>query len=195
MDKRLRYEQLIAGKLESLPIPDMEDAIWARVKAQLDIDLPGDEGGAGTGSPTVPPMVGWGLTIVILSLITAFFIYKNKPAATNLPDQTTPAQQTITPAQEVKPPPLKGDKPSVTTTTTESASLPEPTVRQQDSMQAQDVVNSFTKAVDSVMKDISSPVVAANKVKDTIPAVKKKGKGVSGLKDEDYKIVPRKDNE
>ena len=47
MDQRLPYEQLIGAKLQSLSIPDMEDMIWARVKAQLDIDMPTDDGDGG----------------------------------------------------------------------------------------------------------------------------------------------------
>ena len=47
MDERLKYEQLIGEKLHNLPIPDMQDTIWARVKAQLDIDLPTDDGDGG----------------------------------------------------------------------------------------------------------------------------------------------------
>jgi hypothetical protein len=100
MDQRLRYEQLISEKLESLPIPDMADAIWARIEAQLDIDLPTDEGGGTTpDAPSGPGMMGWGLSVVIIALITAFLINKNKPdlkdSNTKLPatqnEQTTPA--------------------------------------------------------------------------------------------------------
>ena len=65
MDQRLPYEQLIGAKLQGLSIPDMEDMIWARVKAQLDIDMPtddGDGGDDGPQSPTAPAPILWGLT-------------------------------------------------------------------------------------------------------------------------------------
>ena len=40
MDQRLQYEELIAGKLQQLPVPDMQDQIWERIKFQLDLDMP-----------------------------------------------------------------------------------------------------------------------------------------------------------
>ena len=51
MNNKQAYEITITSKLEALPLPDMEDAIWSRIEAQLDIDLPTDDGGGGTSAP------------------------------------------------------------------------------------------------------------------------------------------------
>src|SRR5688572_5760066 len=109
MDQPLPYEQLISTKLQGLAIPDMEDMIWARVKAQLDIDMPtddGDDGDDGPQSPTAPRPISWSLSVVIIALIAAFLFFKNKPTTTDnntaLPIITQPAAQ---PSNEATGPP------------------------------------------------------------------------------------------
>jgi hypothetical protein len=194
MDQRLKYEQLIAGKLESLPFPDMEDAIWARVKAQLDIDLPpGDDEGGAPQSPTGPGIVGWGLSIVIIALVTAFFINKN-PKAKELKNITAPTEQIILPAEQTKGPP--GTATSLPSGSRPVKNLPGSPLIQNtvDSVQQQDITIILPNAIDS-SKGNPAPPVTLNVPTDSIPSVKKKGKGISGMKDEDYKIVPKKDNE
>ena len=58
MNERKAYEQTIKGKLEAIPLPDMEDAIWARIETQLDIDMPTDDGGGNAPSPNNPSGFG-----------------------------------------------------------------------------------------------------------------------------------------
>ena len=45
MKEKRAYEHIISGKLEALPVPDMEDIIWARIETRLDTDMPTDDGG------------------------------------------------------------------------------------------------------------------------------------------------------
>ena len=47
MRNKETYELTITSKLEALPLPNLEDAIWSRIEAQLDIDLPTDDGDGG----------------------------------------------------------------------------------------------------------------------------------------------------
>ena len=50
--------QLIAEKLDALPVPDLADLIWAKIEAQLDIDLPPDTGNDDPGPAPAPKPVG-----------------------------------------------------------------------------------------------------------------------------------------
>ena len=103
MDHKQAYEQIIAGKLNALPLPDMADAIWSRIETQLDIDLPEDDGG---GNNPAPPSGGsWlgraGLFVFIAAFVTIFLIYKNnkKTEALPQPGQTTQAAPMPTPSK------------------------------------------------------------------------------------------------
>jgi hypothetical protein len=109
MNERLKYEQLIGGKLQGLPVPDMADAIWSRIEAQLDIDLPTDDGGG--GSPLTPPsgptIIGWGLSVFIIAVVTAFFLFKNKPEKNINSKQLPGIEQTVSPKTQNNSPPLQ----------------------------------------------------------------------------------------
>jgi hypothetical protein len=128
MDERLRYEQLIGGKLESLPLPDMQDAIWQTIKAQLDIDLPSDddEGGPHSPGPSDPGLVGWGLSILLVALVTTFFLVKNKPNPIDKTLSPTPAQQTVTPSQQNNSPPPDNNTKTTGSPAITNANIPAP---------------------------------------------------------------------
>ena len=199
MDQRLQYEQLMSEKLQGLSIPDMEDMIWARIKAQLDIEMPTDEeddGGDDNGpqSPVSPKPLSWGLSIIIVALIAAFLLFKNKQTSKennpSLPVITQPANQ---PSNQPTGPPADS---KITTTT---PLMPQLTVRPGDrsidtATMQRDLNLPVGIAVDSAGSDkpdsmfTQAPPPAINI--DTIPT-KKKPKGVSGIKEDDYRIVPK----
>ena len=198
MDQRLQYEQLIGAKLEGLSIPNMQDMIWARVKAQLDIDMPSDDndgGGNGPQSPIIKGPLRWGLSIVIVAVITAFFFFKNKPSLNennpSLPITTQPINE---PANQPTGPPGKAndivdEAPLIPQVTNTPAAKPVDTSTLQRDLNA-----PFTAAFDSIktIKPDSNFIRAQPPpiINDTLPP-KKKGKGVSGLKDDDYRLVPK----
>lgn len=197
MNERLPFEQLIGQKLQSLPVPDMQDAIWARVKAQLDIDLPSDDGDGGDAppSPPGPGLIGWGLSVVIIALVTTLFLLQNKPQTKDTIDTNTTTEQFLPPAEQSTGPP----QPSTNTKLKTTAPAPSgeaavtPAV-ETDSVAQQDVGLVLPGAADSVHTNLPPPSVSFVPPKtDTLPPVKK-GRGVKGLKDEDYRIVPKKDN-
>ena len=196
MNERLKYEQLISGKLESLPVPDMQDQIWARVKAQLDIDLPTDDGDGGSNpqSPSGPGIIGWGLSILIIALVTTFFIYKNNQRTKDNTDRSTTTEQTIQPSEQATDPPVQDDEGIKKTTPVNTGSNISIPVGTKDSVAQQDLGAVIPDTKDSVQKKIPEQALSFSPSKtDTIPP-KKKGKGLSGLKDNDYRIVPKKDN-
>lgn len=196
MDERLKYEQLISGKLQSLPIPDMQDAIWARVKAQLDIDLPTDDndGGNAPQFPSGPRIIGWGLSIVIIALITTFFILKNKSKTKNTNNNSTTTEQVSSPAVQNNGPPLR-DNSTIKRTSTPLSTGGDNSVQviTNDSAAQQDLGIVDPVRNDTVQTNFPPPLVTAPPPKaDTIAGVKK-GRGMK-VNDSDYRIVPKNKN-
>jgi hypothetical protein len=195
MEHRPAYEQLISGKLELLPVPDMADAIWARIERQLDIDLPTDGGNNGPvpTKPSGPGALGWGLSIFVVALITAFLLYKKepqtgKPANQNLPAATEQIQQ---PAQNTTAPPLPGRTTGTTNTEVRKEPANQPLNPAPDSIVQQPVVSAPLHAPDSVKTLPAEPLVKAPTAADSVQTSRKK-RGVSGITDADYRIVPTK---
>ena len=193
MDQRLRYEPLIGGKLQSLPVPDMADAIWARVEKQLDIDLPTDGGNDinPPQAPSGPGIIGWGLSIVVIALITIFLLTKRDqkinepqiPLTTTTPKVEAPQNGTGPPNEKVVIGKENNQVPA--------AGITAPVSIQEDSFLNVPVTAVVPNFLDSVSTK-PEQVVVVPAVKDSIPVKKKKG--VSGLGDGDYRVVPKKDN-
>jgi len=83
MRNKETYELTITSKLEALPLPNLEDAIWSRIEAQLDIDLPSDDGDGGTTPTPGSPSGSWwlkgtGLFILAVAIISFFTLTKSK---------------------------------------------------------------------------------------------------------------------
>ncbi|HWI93625.1 MAG TPA: hypothetical protein VNT20_20230 [Flavisolibacter sp.] len=197
MDERLRYEQLIGGKLQSLPVPDMQDAIWARIKTQLDLDIPTDDGDDGNTppSPTAPRIIGWGLSILIIALVTTYFLTKNKPSAKNNSVQPTIIEQTVSPNTQNNSPPLQKqntiDKTTAPVSTGANNSFND---IGNDSLAQYNPVTNVELTDDSVRTNFPSPSVTLSSLQlpDTSSIIKKKGRGMTGLSDSSYRIVPKK---
>jgi hypothetical protein len=191
MNDKTTYEITITEKLQQLPLPNLEDAIWARVKAQLDLDLPTDDGG--NGGPDAPAGSGstWGagVFLFVAAIVAVFLLHKNEtqqpsPAAPvqNSTTISSPAQQpaadstqtrrgvSTSPAQTIRP----GDQPvsAALSPPGDSVSIaPLPVLPSVDSQQRTTLV-------------LPPPILA-----DTTRP-KPKTKGVRGLTDADYRIVP-----
>lgn len=78
MSLKQPYEIIIADKLQQLPVPDMADAIWARIELELDASAnedanepakPAHPNGKGVATKTIA-IIGGGL----LALVVLFFI-------------------------------------------------------------------------------------------------------------------------
>lgn len=196
MEERLKYEQLIGEKLQSLPIPNMQDAIWARIKAELDIDLPTDDndGGNSPQSPSGPRIIGWALSVVIIALVTAFFLFKNKPKTQDAKDNSTTTERISSPAVQNNGPPLPNNNTVERTNTPFSTggdnSVP---VISNDSATQQDFGIVDPVRNDSVQTNFPPPLVTVPPPKaDTMVQVKK-GRGMP-INDSDYRIIPKNKN-
>ena len=187
MNEQPLYEQTIAARLEQLPVPDLADAIWLRIKDQLDLDLPEGDPPPSPPAPPRPRSTGWkgfGLLAVVAAIVLVYLFNKqnkHSPVPSNFQDTTihnnpSPAQPNVLPL------PRKGRQPATMPATT----------KPRDSTQAP--ASNHTVPASSPVDTLLPPpplAPAANPptpVKDSIPAKKKKG--VQGITDSDYKIIP-----
>ncbi len=192
MNERKVYEQTIKSKLEAIPLPDMEDAIWARIETQLDIDMPSDNSGGDAPSPNNPSGFGWiggaGIIIFVVALIT-IFINKNK---TNTEPTPTPTEISIAPRDTVTPSvtPItnREDDPIVVKPSNRLGVLPIDT----GNGSTPNLVSPFVAPVVNDTTPTVSGVPVPNIPLPDTTAPKKKGRGVQGINDNDYRIVPAK---
>lgn len=196
MDQRLRYEQTISSKLDALPLPDMADAIWSRIETQLDIDMPSDDGPSGSNGPQSPLpriIVGGSAFVIIIAFISIFLLPKNKNQnQQQLPNAISPGlsiEQTIKPPGEQRKnieSPLNQVKQQdntlpVVMNNLSDSSLVMPSIIPPDS----------NKVTNNAL--VQNPLPLPPKIIDSVQQGKKK-RGVSGISDNDYRIVPRKDS-
>jgi hypothetical protein len=196
VNERLKYEQTISSKLGALPLPDMADAIWSRIETQLDIDMPTDDGGGNNSGPDSPMpriIIGGSVFIIIIAFIAFFLNPKNnkqeQPQIQNTTSPSTPAEQVVKPPGEKKSNnagPLNDPK-------QQNNSLPVVFDNATDST----VADPFFGLTDSNRVQpnltVQNPLPDLPKTVDSVQQGKKK-RGVSGITDNDYRIVPKKDS-
>jgi hypothetical protein len=197
MDNRLQYEQLISSKLESLPIPDMQDMIWSRIEAQLDIDMPSDGDGGVNNTPQTPPTVGgpliWSLSLGIIAIATTFLIYKNhnqkKETDITIPVKEQPIKKSPDTPKDVLLKDVEDGNKKNSLENIESGRVEPPA----ESYINKDLVTPLKPDKDSVNTNKQYPINSLSKplINTDSTNFKKKKKGVSGIKDSDYIIVPK----
>jgi len=189
MNEQPLYEQQIASKLEQLPVPDMADAIWMRIKDQLDADMP--TGGHTPPPPPRPRSAGRGkgiFGIIVASIVLIYLITPKKQSHIPAPDRV-PADSTsfFTPSTIQQP----GSQPAVK----RKESIRSTPEQQHDTVSPVQPPMLPPVQQDSILltPPVLSPPVIPPMVPvktDTVPA-KKKPRGVKGISDSDYKIVPK----
>ena len=197
MKNKETYEVTLTSKLDALPLPNLEEAIWSRIEAQLDIDMPTDDGGGNTPAPNSPLNFGWlggaGMFCIVAVLVSLFMITQSKdkgPSSTTTTLQEASQRQADSVASES--PPLQGPQarrpnsisPSIATNDSNDVITP---------LDSNTTFNfSFPSLKnDSVQTQISPPVAIVPQ-KDSVPP--KRQRGVRGITDSDYRIVPKKDS-
>lgn len=186
MSQPTTYEQLIAQKLQELEVPDQANSIWATIEQHLNIEMPVNGPGSGGGS-TNP---GWwlgggsgGLLTIFVAAVTYIVISKQKlerdrnlndaPASIQYKQPAKPNQDTAkntVPLQEI----LKNRPPAKSEEQIQEAIAP-----------TSDSVN-----IAPAPRDVVHPPVQPIQ-KDTVITTKKT-RGVRGISDADYRIVPDK---
>lgn len=193
-----KYELLIAERLQALPVPDLADSIWTRIENQLDIDMPTDDGPVpgGGGTPIVPRLT-WAAAIFLIAMIAVYMVKRNEPAITPKSNKRVeqPSQQSVAPVisdptfttPSNNPPTItKGEIPRTVTPVVHdsiafppASILPEPITGEAVSPQ--------------IVRPDSVEITRAPIVNPDTSAGRKK-RGVPGIKDSDYRIVPKKGN-
>jgi len=188
------YEQLIAQKLEQAPVPDMADAIWARITIQLDEDSTGDDNNNTPPSDPKTPatlllkQISW----VVLFAITIMIITRNwnrvknnpAPQPVVLPVQTAPS---VPGPQDKKALPVIQQQSRSGSSTTSPGSIdsvhPQPFTRLPGAVTISNL-DSLQKTTPGVKSPFLTPRLTIDSL---LPPTHK---GVKGIVDDDYRIVP-----
>lgn len=207
MNKKTTYETLIGEKLTQLPVPDMADAIWAKIELELDA-APGTDGGdQPISSQQLPASMmtaatKTGLIILTVAAIALLIILYTKNKRKNPADvkaipatiqengkkpvtdsvvsiiSNTPGTGTVAPFQPL--PQKTGDVPP---------SLINPVFN--DSVFNEPQKNNRSDSAISINKP---PLLIKPDSMAAIPPPPKKSRGVKGIEDSDYKISSKKDS-
>ncbi|MGO4288989.1 hypothetical protein [Chitinophaga sp. RAB17] len=189
------YENLIAAKLDQIPVPDMADSIWNSIEMQLD---------AVPDAPAEKPSLkykgkGWyGFAAIVVVTTLLFWYYHHKNHA---PENITPLKSS--PATE-KPSPVT-DSNTLINNIEEKNTRPAPVNIKKEKSLPNDTLN-ISISTDSVSTQKAAPIkidsLALPNTKDpvrvfdtvyTIPT-RKKHKGVKGITQDDYRLDVNKDS-
>ncbi|MBB1283739.1 hypothetical protein HRH25_05070 [Flavisolibacter sp. BT320] len=193
MNKKTTYEMTIADKLQLLPLPDMEDAIWARIKTQLDRDLPEDDGG-GSNTPKAPSG-GWmwraGLLAFVAAFLTVYLLAKKSETPASPQTIQQPVNTNSTPLAPSTPPPLlrttnsQNGPPSVPQ---EGTTVLVPSEANKDSVLSLPLAEQLLSDTQAGVTALAPPPL----LQDSVLKPKPKSRGVKDISDADYRIVPTK---
>jgi hypothetical protein len=202
------YEQLLADKVQQVPVPDMADAIWATIEQELDKGTPDDDGDdppsspKGGGSPA-PRLFSYfaGTIIIGAALFTYVLTDTKKETTTNTPSPG----QTIAPKNTQQN--IVTDSNNVSPVRNKPASVLYDPVAQTDSNVISNPFQPSISFIDSLLNQQVSRVPSDSAENKTIPlvtlpfkpdsiaidkGVPKKPRGVKGITDDDYKIRTEK---
>lgn len=188
MNNQMTYEITIKKKLENIPVPDLSEMIWARIENELDAD-PGDGTDNNPPSPSSPAggiMLGGTALLFIIALIIYFL---NKPNNTPQIDKV----QTTIPVQNNHPNLHDANvnvQPTITSTNKKQENIAGTQEPLKIPVTSQSIINDSMPMPD-VVRGNEIPLTLPKSM-DTIPP--KKTRGVSGITNDDYKIVPKKDS-
>jgi len=197
MNQKATYEITITGKLGQLPLPDLKDAIWSRIEDQLDIDMPEDDG-SGPDAPTSPDwmnLLGKMSPYAVIVAFVSLLLIQNKEPENNQILQTPP--DINTPAVNQTTTPIVKDQENKINSTIYSGGPADVNTSSPPRTHAGSTVipdnNMAQKADDTITtQPAPPPLVQTNALPMQTDSVQKKKRGVSGITDNDYRIVPQK---
>lgn len=183
MNRTTPYEDLMAAKLDQIPVPDMSDSIWASIEMQLD-EVPPAPGNKSSGSNAGHAWYGVITLAVTVTLCWWFYSHK-KPL----------------PKIEIVPPTKTEVKmaPRDSAVVIKTISKPLPVILKADTIKAMINIEAVPEKEEE-QKEIPVPVDSAALIHEkTAPVeidtpVKKKPKGVKGITKDDYRLSVKKDS-
>ena len=196
MNEYTQYDLIMAEKLQTLPVPDLADAIWVRIERQLDIDMPAT--GDGDDPPAPPAGSGWMGGVLLSAVAGAFvlaFLWMKKEDSKAVPQPLpVPAGQ-----EEMLPVPQPAD-PAKQPAGKNAVFRPpgSPMVSPPDSAASQGQPADEQVALPVNRQPGQGPVVSDTVqpqiIQDTVVTRPKPRRGVTGISRDDYRIVPKKDS-
>lgn len=179
MNQPTAYEQLIAQKLQELAVPEQADAIWATIEHQLNIEMPGGDPGPGGGSHGNWWMGGGSLLTFFVAVITYISI-SNQHFDNQRHPREQPAGQHAKPVKKDRKQPSENDR---------TEKLPAKTFPPRTGS-APHREPADTDTVPAAKKpEITAEPAMLPQPGDTI-APPRKPRGVRGISDADYRLVP-----
>jgi len=185
MSQPTTYEQLIAQKLQELPVPDQADAIWATIEHQLNIEMPNGPSSGSGGLNNSNWWMGGTLFILLTAIIIYFFIAKENPRINkSLKDK---------PAVFKQEQPLE-NKPdtAILIVTPADAKIPEGKSSPEiDAPEIQEVGKNPVNEVEGIppLQNIPNGPELRTRPADTV-VTRKRPRGVKGITDADYRLTP-----
>jgi len=188
MSQPTTYEQLIAQKLQELAVPDQADAIWATIEHQLNIEMPANgSGSGGAGNP------GWwigGGSLFTLFIATITYIITSR-------------QHPETERRVIdKPAVIRHEQPVIKADTSRHVILPIEPTKNKPADVSVPAEPTQTEAGQPAATEIPA-IPPVQKLTETSPVplppadtvtAKKKSRGLKGITDADYRIVPSSKN-
>jgi hypothetical protein len=204
VNQLLPYEQKIADKFSHAAIPDMADEIWANIDAELGSDTPGDDGGGNNPVSSSPSGTGLAtgfkfLIVAVVTIAVLFIVRKrnaNKVKKKDIPvapaiEKNITKDSTVVVDSFSETPAKSGNKEAKTITA-------KPIVK--DSLTKQvmpfnpslvkDRQDSIATLPPVIIPPENNPTILKRDEQPIVPV--KKGKGAKGIKDADYKIIPKR---
>lgn len=195
MNKTTSYEKLIAAKLNEIPVPDMSDAIWSGIEAQLNEVVPSSH------EARMPKFKGKGLLVSAGACVTAtvmifYFAYRHQPKKISTEKPLPPVQNTVTVTDTL----LSADSVKKVFFPTRPNKVNKDTILLREILQHPTTGDSATASPppsehrDSshIVSFLPDPIIDSGD--QSPPPIRiKKPKGVKGITDEDYKISTKRD--
>ncbi|MBN8699632.1 MAG: hypothetical protein J0L54_08455 [Chitinophagales bacterium] len=193
----LPYEEIIVKKMEELPVPDREEAVWNSIRADLGYPLPDDIPDEGTGrSDGITVSTGRIVTGIIVSVIIIVITVMVARRKAKIKQHTSPIPvitQPQTPANDSSQknePKRNATAPYAGPET--SATLPLPANADTS------IVSSpgFPETDQSDSNRLSIPLRPAKDTSQNLPGNQPKRKtiGVTGISDSSYRISGKRDS-
>lgn len=196
MNKTTSYEKLIAAKLDEIPVPDMSDAIWSGIEAQLNEVVPSSQ------EVRMPKFKGKGLFVSAGACITAtvmifYFASRHQPKKTSPEKPLPPVQNNVTVTDTL----FLADSVKKITFPTRPLKINKDTILLNEVQQNGTTGDSTSAAIslpehqDSSHLESFLPAPVIDSGYQSPPPIRiKKPKGVKGITDEDYKISTKRDS-
>ena len=179
MNKTTPYEDLMAAKLDQIPVPDMSDSIWASIEMQLD-EMPATTDNNSSVGKSGNAWYGVATLVVVVTL--CWFFYDNKKPV---------PQKEVIPPVEIKQTPQ--DSPVLIKKITKQR-LPVIKIDTVMSISPMPEEEEGEKAEVPVTVDTVAAVQAKIDSVNVKPPVQKIPKGVKGITRDDYRLSVKRDS-